>query len=380
MNGSPKVSEDSRKKIRVWSAESYVDVGMMIALLIILVMGLVMIYSTSSYRANELYGDNWYFFKRQTIYMLAAVCVMIAISRYDYRMLLPVSKGILFSSMALQILVLVMGTASHGSARWLYIGPVGFQPSEYAKTAIIIYTAAQASMRSRELARPSVLLKVMALPLITIVLIGVENLSTAIICFAILFIVLFVGSPTVRHFVIIGLCGIAGGGLFIAFAGYRANRVKIWLAPEKYDDGYQTIQSLYAVGSGGLFGRGLGNSVQKMGFIPESHNDMIFSVICEELGIVGAVFVIVLFLVLLCRMALIAMNSRDRFGGLLVSGVMAHVAVQMLINVSVVTNTIPPTGVPMPLISYGGSSIIFILIEMGIVMSVAHGCVAAEEK
>lgn len=380
MNGSPKVSEDSRKKIRVWSAESYVDVGMMIALLIILVMGLVMIYSTSSYRANELYGDNWYFFKRQTIYMLAAVCVMIAISRYDYRMLLHVSKGILFSSMALQILVLVMGTASHGSARWLYIGSVGFQPSEYAKTAIIIYTAAQASMRSRELARPSVLLKVMALPLITIVLIGVENLSTAIICFAILFIVLFVGSPTVRHFVIIGLCGIAGGGLFIAFAGYRANRVKIWLAPEKYDDGYQTIQSLYAVGSGGLFGRGLGNSVQKMGFIPESHNDMIFSVICEELGIVGAVFVIVLFLVLLCRMALIAMNSRDRFGGLLVSGVMAHVAVQMLINVSVVTNTIPPTGVPMPLISYGGSSIIFILIEMGIVMSVAHGCVAAEEK
>lgn len=380
MNGSPKVSEDSRKKIRVWSAESYVDVGMMIALLIILVMGLVMIYSTSSYRANELYGDNWYFFKRQTIYMLAAVCVMIAISRYDYRMLLPVSKGILFSSMALQILVLVMGTASHGSARWLYIGSVGFQPSEYAKTAIIIYTAAQASMRSRELTRPSVLLKVMALPLITIVLIGVENLSTAIICFAILFIVLFVGSPTVRHFVIIGLCGIAGGGLFIAFAGYRANRVKIWLAPEKYDDGYQTIQSLYAVGSGGLFGRGLGNSVQKMGFIPESHNDMIFSVICEELGIVGAVFVIVLFLVLLCRMALIAMNSRDRFGGLLVSGVMAHVAVQMLINVSVVTNTIPPTGVPMPLISYGGSSIIFILIEMGIVMSVAHGCVAAEEK
>lgn len=380
MNGGPKVSEDSRKKIHVWSAESYVDVGMMIALLIILVMGLVMIYSTSSYRANELYGDNWYFFKRQTIYMLAAVCVMIAMSRYDYRMLFPVSKGILFSSMALQILVLVMGTASHGSARWLYIGSVGFQPSEYAKTAIIIYTAAQASMRSRELARPSVLLKVMALPLITIVLIGVENLSTAIICFAILFIVLFVGSPTVRHFVIIGLCGIAGGGLFIAFAGYRANRVKIWLAPEKYDDGYQTIQSLYAVGSGGLFGRGLGNSVQKMGFIPESHNDMIFSVVCEELGIVGAVFVIVLFLVLLCRMALIAMNSRDRFGGLLVSGVMAHVAVQMLINVSVVTNTIPPTGVPMPLISYGGSSIIFILIEMGIVMSVAHGCVAAEEK
>ena len=217
------------------------------------------------------------------------------------------------------------------------------------------------------------LIKVMILPVITIALIGVENLSTAIICFAILFVILFVGSPRVRHFVLIGIFGVVGSVLFIMFAGYRANRVKIWLDPENYADGYQTVQSLYAVGSGGLFGVGFGRSVQKMGFIPESHNDMIFSVVCEELGIVGAAFILIIFLILLRRMAVTAMNARDRFGSMLTAGVMAHVAVQLLINVSVVTNTIPPTGVPMPFVSYGGSSIIFILMEMGIVMSVSRG-------
>lgn len=367
-------SEDRRVREQKKSGGRYVDVTMVVTFAVILMLGLAMIYSTSSYRADELYGDGLYFFRRQALYVAIAVCVMYLVAGIDYRRLLPFARLILISSLALQLLVLIIGTASHGSARWIYIGPIGFQPSEYAKTAIIIYTSARAAEKSRELARPSVLLKTMALPLAAIVLIGVENLSTAIICFAILFAVLFVGSPKVRHFIVIGVFGIAGGALFILFAGYRANRVKIWLAPENYDDGYQTVQSLYAVGSGGVFGLGFGNSVQKMGFIPESHNDMIFSVVCEELGLVGALCVIALFIVLLYRIAIVAMNAADRFGGLLAAGVMAHLSVQMLINAGVVTNTIPPTGVPMPLISYGGSSIIFILIEMGIVMSVARRC------
>ena len=160
--------------------------------------------------------------------------------------------------------------------------------------------------------------------------------------------------------------------IFIATAGYRADRIRIWLAPEKYDDGYQTMQSLYAIGSGGFFGRGIGNSIQKMGFIPESHNDMIFSVICEELGLFGAALVIAMFVVLIYRCALIEINSVERFGGLIATGVMAHVAVQVLINISVVTNTIPPTGVPLPFISYGGSSICFMLLEKGLVLAVAR--------
>lgn len=373
MHGGPEVSEDRVRDARKWCPGGYVDVTMLLALGMILIFGLAMIYSTSSYRAYDLYGDQMYFFKRQALYMLLAILAMYIVSRYDYRRLLRLSAVILLSSLVLQVVVLIIGTASHGSARWIYIGPIGFQPSEYAKTAIIIYTSARTAVESKNLCRPGCLIKVMILPVITIALIGVENLSTAIICFAILFVILFVGSPRVRHFVLIGIFGVVGSVLFIMFAGYRANRVKIWLDPENYADGYQTVQSLYAVGSGGLFGVGFGRSVQKMGFIPESHNDMIFSVVCEELGIVGAAFILVIFLILLRRMAVTAMNARDRFGSMLTAGVMAHVAVQLLINVSVVTNTIPPTGVPMPFVSYGGSSIIFILMEMGIVMSVSRG-------
>lgn len=352
MHGGPEVSEDRVRDARKRCPGGYVDVTMLLALGMILIFGLAMIYSTSSYRAYDLYGDQMYFFKRQALYMLLAILAMYIVSRYDYRRLLRLSAVILLSSLVLQ---------------------VGFQPSEYAKTAIIIYTSARAAVESKNLCRPGCLIKVMILPVITIALIGVENLSTAIICFAILFVILFVGSPRVRHFVLIGIFGVVGSVLFIMFAGYRANRVKIWLDPENYADGYQTVQSLYAVGSGGLFGVGFGRSVQKMGFIPESHNDMIFSVVCEELGIVGAAFILIIFLILLRRMAVTAMNARDRFGSMLTAGVMAHVAVQLLINVSVVTNTIPPTGVPMPFVSYGGSSIIFILMEMGIVMSVSRG-------
>ena len=356
MRGEPVVSEDRLTKARKHGRRSwdgYVDLPMLICLSAILIFGLAMIYSTSSYRAMDLYGDDIYFFKRQTVYMLTAVLLMRGVSGMDHTFFFRYSKLILISSLLLQILVLVIGTASHGSSRWIYIGPIGFQPSEYAKLAITVYTA--------------------VFPVITIILIGVENLSTAIICFVIMFAILFVASPGIKHFVVIGICGIVGCVLFILFAGYRADRVRIWLDPEQYADGYQTVQSLYAVGSGGLFGVGYGKSVQKMGFIPESHNDMIFSVVCEELGMVGAIALIVLFIVFLYRLALIAMNADDRFGSLVSCGVMTHVAVQLLINMGVVTNTIPPTGVPMPFISYGGSSIIFILIEIGIVMSVARG-------
>lgn len=373
MNGSSVVSEDgsiNARKHQIRNGERYIDLPMLVVLAMILIFGLAMIYSTSSYRARDLYSDDTYFFRRQAIYMFIAVLGMIIVSRIDHMFFFKYSKVILWISLLLQILVLVIGTASHGSSRWLYIGPIGFQPSEYAKLAITVYTAAQAAVKSRDLCRFGCLLKVMALPVLTIVLIGIENLSTAIICFGIMFVILFVASPGIKHFIVIGLCGIVGCVLFILFAGYRADRVRIWLAPEQYADGYQTVQSLYAVGSGGLFGLGYGKSVQKQGFIPESHNDMIFSVVCEELGIVGAIFLIVIFAVFMYRLVIIAMNADNRFGSLVSIGVMAHVAVQLLINMGVVTNTIPPTGVPMPFISYGGSSIIFILAEIGIVMSV----------
>lgn len=170
------------------------------------------------------------------------------------------------------------------------------------------------------------------------------------------------------------MAGGAVGVLVVYLAtanSYRNERLQIWLHPESHEKGFQTIQALYAIGSGGIFGKGLGQSMQKMGFIPESHNDMIFSIICEELGLFGAVCLILVFVALIWRMLLIAMNAEDLFGALIVIGFLTHIGVQVFINIAVVTNTIPPTGIPLPFISYGGSSILVIMAEMGITLSIS---------
>ena len=156
-------------------------------------------------------------------------------------------------------------------------------------------------------------------------------------------------------------------------APYRAERIQIWLNPEKYEKGYQTLQGLYAIGSGGLFGKGLGESMQKLGFIPEAQNDMIFSVICEELGLFGAVCLILLYLLIIWRLVVIANNAADLYGSLIVVGILAHIAIQVLLNIAVVTNTIPNTGVSLPFVSYGGTSISILLAEMGLALSVSRG-------
>ncbi|MBP7351329.1 MAG: FtsW/RodA/SpoVE family cell cycle protein, partial [Anaerostipes sp.] len=182
----------------------------------------------------------------------------------------------------------------------------------------------------------------------------------------------FVVSPKMKELMLT-----AGGGIILLFVylltanSYRNERVQIWLHPESHKKGFQTMQALYAIGSGGIFGKGLGQSMQKMGFIPESHNDMIFSIICEELGLFGAVCLILVFVALIFRMLLIALNTEDLFGSLIVIGFMTHIAIQVFINIAVVTNTIPPTGIPLPFISYGGTSILVVMIEMGIVLSIS---------
>ncbi len=166
---------------------------------------------------------------------------------------------------------------------------------------------------------------------------------------------------------------VAFGAAFIMLESYRAERLKIWLEPEKYEKGYQTLQGLYAIGSGGLFGKGMGASMQKLGFVPEAQNDMIYSIICEELGLFGAICVILLFLVLIWRFMVIANNAQDLYGALIVTGVLSHIAIQVILNIAVVTNTIPNTGISLPFISYGGTSVAFLLAEIGLVLSVSRG-------
>ena len=216
------------------------------------------------------------------------------------------------------------------------------------------------------------LMKVMVLLLPLVGPVAYTNLSTAIIIVGIAVAMAFVASPKYAQFVGMAIAVFAFGAVFIVLASYRAERIKIWLHPENYDKGYQTMQGLYAIGSGGLFGKGLGASMQKLGFVPEAQNDMIFSIICEELGLAGAGIIVFLFLLLIWRFFLIASGSRDLFGALIATGAMAHMMIQVILNIAVVTNSIPNTGITLPFISYGGTSIVFLMAEMGLALSVAR--------
>jgi cell division protein FtsW len=191
--------------------------------------------------------------------------------------------------------------------------------------------------------------------------------------------IIFVASRKYAQFFVTAAILAALGIIFVLVESYRASRIDAWLHPETSEKGYQTLQGLYAIGSGGLFGKGLGQSVQKLGYVPEAQNDMIFSIICEELGLFGAICVICLFILMLWRFAVIANNAKDLYGSLLVVGVMGHIAVQVILNIAVVTNSIPNTGISLPFISYGGTSVIFLLAEMGIVLNISRG-IRIEEK
>lgn len=224
----------------------------------------------------------------------------------------------------------------------------------------------------RKMKKMRYLLFVMLLILPIVGLVGASNLSTAIIILGIGAVLVFVASPKYAQFVWLCVSGAGFMGIFLALESYRLERLAIWRNPEKYEKGYQTLQGLFAIGSGGLFGRGLGASVQKLGFVPEAQNDMIFSIVCEELGLVGASFIILLFLILIWRFFMIATHAKDLFGALIASGAMAHMMIQVILNIAVVTNTIPNTGITLPFISYGGTSVMFLLLEMGLVLSVSN--------
>lgn len=350
----------------------YFDYVLLFVVLLLVGFGLVMVYSTSSYKAYLDFGDSGYYFKRQLLFSLVGFVAMVVVSKINYQKWKRFSGLIYLIMLVLQIAVLFLGLDSHGAKRWIQIGPISFQPSEFAKIGMILFMAHLISNKANIIKKFMELIKIYVVGLIIIGLIAIENLSTAIVIMAIIIVMTFITSPKYKQFFILGILAILLVAVFIASAGYRGERIDAWMDPENHEKGYQTMQSLYAIGSGGIFGKGLGQSMQKLGFIPESHNDMIFSVVCEELGLFGAICVITLFIILIWRCVIVADNARDLYGSLIVIGVMTHIAVQVIINLAVVTNTMPNTGVPLPFISYGGSSMLFILIEMGVVLSVSR--------
>lgn len=351
----------------------YFDYSLLFLIIFLLCFGLVMLYSTSSYYGSTRFGDTAYYLKKQLFATSLGIIAMIIVSRIPYRFWMRVSGLAYLMAFGLCTAVIFIGTEAKGQTRWIYIGPLSFQPSEFAKLAVIIFLATIIYKTSKQVGDFKTLVKVMAIVLPVVGVVAYNNLSTAIIILGIAVCMLFVASPKYSHFLIVGGVVLAVGVIFIALASYRAERIQIWLHPEEYEKGYQTLQGLYAIGSGGLFGKGLGESMQKLGFIPEAQNDMIFSVICEELGLFGAICLILLYLLIIWRFMVIANNAADLYGALLVVGIMAHISIQVVLNIAVVTNTIPNTGISLPFVSYGGTSILFLLSEMGLALSVSRG-------
>ncbi len=247
-----------------------------------------------------------------------------------------------------------------------------FQPAEFAKVAVILLLAWYVSGRAKDTENFRFMCRVLLLILPIVGLVGTNNLSTAIIILGIGVMSIFVSHPRYLPFVGMGGAGIAFIAVFLSMESYRLERLAVWRDPEAYEKGFQTIQGLYAIGSGGLFGRGLGSSMQKLGFVPEAQNDMIFSIICEELGLVGALILMGAFGLLLWRLMVLSIHAPDLLGSLICGGIMGHMAMQVILNIAVVTNTIPNTGITLPFISYGGTSVLFLMAEMGLALSVGR--------
>lgn len=356
----------------------YCDYSLFFLVIFLLGFGLVMLYSVSAYNANDKYGDALHYLRRQGLAVALGLMAMMLISKIDYHIWFHFGNLAYLVAFGLCAVVLIpgIGNEAKGSSRWLPLGPLSFQPSELAKLAMILFLSGLVCRIPKQIGKFSNLIKVMIMIVPIFVIVAYENLSTGIIILGIAVVITFVASPKFGQFIAMVVVGVVGGGvLFIMAAGYRMKRIKAWLHPENYTDNtaFQTIQGLYAIGSGGLFGKGLGQSMQKLGFMPEAQNDMIFSIICEELGLFGAVCVILLFLLTIWRLMVIANNAADLYGALIVSGIMAHIAIQVILNIAVVTNTIPNTGITLPFISYGGTSTSFLLAEMGLALSVSRG-------
>lgn len=367
-------------------SEYYFDYSLLFIILFLVGFGLVMIYSASAYDASSQMGNEMYYLLHQGGAAALGLVAMLVVSRIPYHFWEPFAVlGYVISAVLILLVLSPLGIEANGARRWLNLG-VSVQPAEIAKLTMIVFLATMICKLGRNVRTGKAFLLILALAGVICMLVWkvTDNLSSAIIIFGIAFLMLFVASPDYKRFVLLTGGGIAAAAAVVYFisqseltedTGFRSARIMAWLDPEAYASGkgFQTLQALYAIGSGGLFGKGLGGSMQKLGYLPEQQNDMIFSIICEELGLFGAISVIVIFILLIWRFMIIANNAPDLFGALLVVGVMGHIAIQVILNIAVVTNTIPNTGISLPFISYGGSSVMFLLIEMGLVMSVARG-------
>ncbi len=341
----------------------------------LLAVGLIVLLSSSSEFAREYENDAYFYIKKQGVFAAISLIAMFLVANIDYHYLEKFSLLILVGVLGVNVFVVFVGQVVKGGKRWLDLGFTTFQPSELAKLALVIFFAYMLS-RNRDMLKyfgKGLMPYLLLLGLIAGVVLLQKHVSGTVIIVIIGFIMLFVAGAKWWH--LGALCGIGAVGGFVLVYGdeVRWKRVISFLDPfaDVLGSGWQAVQSLYAIGSGGLFGLGLGRSRQKFLYMPEPHNDFIFPILCEEFGFIGALLVILLFLALIWRGIVIAMNAPDMFGSLLAVGIISTIGVQVLLNIAVVTSSMPVTGVSLPFFSYGGTALLIIMIEVGILLNIS---------
>lgn len=391
--GASQSSNQVRKKKK--ASLGTPDYIMMAVILLIFAFGVVMVYSASFYFCVNSGRAPASFALKQLAIGSAGVAAMLWLTfRFDYHIFsVPIINWVIYlTSIALSVLVMFIGKEVNGAKRWIAIGPIQFQPSEFAKVAVIIMLASYIVRNRKNFNNIWYRVGAWIIFVIPAGIVMLENLSSAIVIAGIGFIMCFISMPKVKIYICMVILGF--GAVFGAYSlamstpegedpanpilkmvlpAYRLERIQVWLDPwiDPRDSGYQPIQALYAVGSGGLFGKGLGNSVQKQSFLPEPYNDIIFAVICEELGFVGALVLILGYALLVVRGLIVAMRSPDYFGSLIATGISSMVAIQVIINIAVNTNTIPTTGMQLSLVSYGGTAVAVLLATLGILLNIS---------
>lgn len=380
---APQKPVSSQKKART---TAYFDYDLLLVIVFLTCFGLVMLYSTSAYSAQADFENDMYYFTKQAIISVGSFVIMFIVSKIDYHIYGAFAfEAYIFAMFMMALVKTPLGIEIYGARRWIQLpGNMTLQPSEITKIAVILFISYEICRMGKKISTRDGMVRIMAFGLIAAggVMFLTENLSTAIIVFAITCILYFVAHPKTKPFL-----AIVGAAAVIAVVGisvmaatittsenFRLRRIITWLDPENHADkgGFQVMQGLYAIGSGGFWGKGLGNSTQKLGVIPEVQNDMILTIVCEELGVFGAIVILVLFGLLLYRLMFIARNAPDMYGSLVATGIFAHIALQVILNIAVVTNLIPTTGITLPFISYGGTSILFLMTEMGIALGISR--------
>lgn len=355
-----------------------IDVTFLVLVLVLLTVGLVMLFSASHAYAFYNEGNSFYYIERQLFFAVVGVAAMLFVSQVNYKILQKYSVLLYVGAVGLLLVADIFMRDQYGFARWIYIGSFSFQPSEIAKFAIIVLFAHFAATNADKMKtfRYGVLPFGIALGIVALLVILSRHLSGTVIVGALGIAMMWFGGTRFRYFgalIALGVGAVVLVLIFPQFMEYTGDRVQVWLDPYSYyhEGGFQTIQSLIAIGSGGLWGAGLGNSRQKYLYIPEPQNDFIFPVVCEELGFIGASAIVLLFALLVARGFMIAFRCPDKFGALLAAGCVTHIGLQVLLNIAVVTNTIPNTGISLPFFSYGGTALLMTLGEMGVVLSVS---------